>query len=148
LAGISRQALIENRRKSLEAERQVYGKLVEAGFYFRRYFGFCDIIGRVGSFWVLIEVKVTEAKEERISFSPFNTRLTLKMARDLKGLVYLVIRFNGDYCYMRGERLMSSIARRKAKATSVRLGKWKTELRPLEELIKELETIRGVTRSK
>jgi len=148
LKGLNRQDLIENRRKSLEAERQVYGKLVEAGFYFRRFFGFCDIIGRVGSFWVLIEVKVTEAKQERISLSPFNSRLTLKMARDLKGLVYLVIRFNGDYNYMRGERLLSFIARRKVKSTSVRLGKWKIELRPLEELVKELETIRGGTRSK
>jgi len=134
----------EIRRRSAQAESDVYSLLTKSGFYFRRFRGFCDLIGRVGDFWVLIEVKISEDKAQRISLSPFNSRMTLKMARDLKGLVYIIIKLNGDYKYTRGERMMSFIAKRRTRMTTMRLGKWMDALRPIDELIKELQVIKEV----
>jgi len=134
----------ENRAKASKVEGEIYGMLVKSGFYFRRFRGFCDLIGRVGGMWILVEIKISEDGENRIRVSPFNTRMTLRMAKDLKGIVYLVIKLNGDYLYMRGERLMSFVANRLAKSTTIRLGKWMDALRPINELIKELEALKEV----
>jgi len=45
---------------------------------------------------------------------------------------------------MRGERLMSFVANRLAKSTTIRLGKWMDALRPIDELIKELQVLKEV----
>jgi len=130
------------KRKANAAECDVYRMLGEAKLYFRPFNGFCDFIGRVSGRWVLIEVKVAENGGERLTFSPFNARMTLLMARDLNAEVYIVIKRKDGYYALEGRKMLSWMGKSKAKRSTMKLGKWKKALKPLTEIIEELKALK------
>jgi len=130
------------KKRANAAECDVYRMLREAKLFFRRFNGFCDLIGRVSGRWVLIEVKVAENGDERLTFSPFNARMTLLMARDLNAEVYIVIKREDGYYALEGQGMLSWMGKSKARRSTMKLGKWKKALRPFTEIIEELRALK------
>lgn len=132
----------QNVRKGAEAEWQIYKLLSKNGFYFRRFYGWVDLIGRVGKTWVLIEVKTVDKEKLSLTISPFNSRMAVKMARDLKALLVLVIRLNGCWMWLPGYPVMHKAGRSDSRTTTLGLKSWQKVFRPIEDLIELLKSLR------